>query len=362
MKLGTFHLHSVPPWSDALQVQREHWEQILAAEAAGLDEVWLAEHNGRAYGMIGSTVVLAAAIAAATKRIRIGTAVTRLPLHNATHLAEDLAFVDILSEGRLDWGVGKGYDLLEFGTYGVDYDRREELWEENFSAVLQMWTTGRTEFRGEHFNANDGALLPLPLQRPTPPIYVMVSGSESSVAWAAQRGLPMALGSGLDTEEVRDRMGLYGETAANAGLPEDLIRRNLSNTWQLRQCHVATTTEQAVKEFEKGVVWYFSELGNRAMFGFSKSERPYSYFVEHSAFIVGSEEKVTNELGEYAIRTGVNNVICFVNLGGQPHEQVLDAVRRLGERVLPQIRSIHAPSISHAPDPSPTGAAAGNAD
>lgn len=340
MRFGVFQYHAVPPHSHPYDVVQHGLAQSVEAERAGFHEVWLAEHNGRGYGMVGNTVVAAAAIAAATKRIRIGTAIVRLPLHNAVHLAEDLAYVDILSGGRMDWGIGKGYDELEFASYGIDFEHREELWEETYEAVTQIWRSGRTKFKGQHFEFADAELLPPPLQRPTLPTYVMVSKSDSSVLWAAERLLPIVIGSGPDWDDVKHKLDLYGETAAAAGHDELPIRETLQRCWQMKQMHVAPTTEQAVEEFRDSLMWYFEALGNRAMFGFSKETQPYDYFIRHPNVLVGSSEKVGDALDRYHAHTGMENVIGFFNIGGQPHLQVMNALEQFGGELIPRLADI----------------------
>lgn len=340
MRFGTFHLHSIPPWSNDYDVIRQQFEQMLAAERHGLHEVWLAEHNGRRYGMVGNTVQLASAVAAATTRIRIATAVSRLPLHHPLHLAEDLAYADVLSNGRVDWGVGKGYDRLEFGSYGTPYDEREDRWQETLDAVLQIWRSGRTEFKGRFYELEDATLFPRPFQRPTPPIYVMVSGSERSISWAAEHLFPIASGSGPTPEQLRERLDKYAQLASDAGHPDALVAEALANCWQLKPMHIAATTPRAVAEYREGVEWYMGELNNRSQFGFARDAQPYEYYVEHEAVVLGSSQKVIDDLGSYCERSGVNNVICWVNMGGQPHGQVLDALARLGEEVMPQLASV----------------------
>jgi len=316
MKFGTFQLQSVPPWSNCYDVAQQHFEQMVEADTLGFHELWLAEHNARRYGMMGNVITLAAAIAAATKRIRIATAVSRIPLHHPLHLAEDLAYVDILSGGRLDWGVGKGYDALEFSTYGIDFETREERWNETLNAVRQIWETRRTKFDGKFYKLGDAELWPLPLQRPQLPTYIMVSGSERSLAWAAEHLLPVAMGTGPTPDQLRDRLNLYADTANAAGYSDDQISQVLANTWQLKPMHVSTTTERAIAEYRGGLEWYMGEKGNRAMFGFSEDKRPYDYYVQHRSVMIGSAEKIAEDLADYQRLSGVNNVICWFNMGG----------------------------------------------
>jgi alkanesulfonate monooxygenase SsuD/methylene tetrahydromethanopterin reductase-like flavin-dependent oxidoreductase (luciferase family) len=338
MKFGTFNFHAIGPNSHPYDVVRHGFEQALAAEDAGFHSVWLPEHNGRDYGMLGNAVLAAGAIAAATKRIRIATAVTRLPLHHPLHLAEDLAYVDVLSNGRMDWGVGKGYDELEFASYGVPFEEREERWQETFDAVRQIWTSRSTAFTGKFFEFGEGKLLPPPLQRPELPIYAMVSKSDSSVTWAAEQLLPIAIGSGPDWGDVRHKLELYEKTATDAGFDALDIRETLARCWQMKQVHVADTTERAIAEFRDGLMWYFGALGNRAMFGFSKETEPYEYYMRHDSVWVGSTEKVGDSLVRYREHTGMQNIICFMNIGNQPHQQVMNAIALFGSEIIPQLR------------------------
>jgi alkanesulfonate monooxygenase SsuD/methylene tetrahydromethanopterin reductase-like flavin-dependent oxidoreductase (luciferase family) len=337
MRFGTFTVQSVGPSTNPADAVTHYFEQALAAEEAGFYEVWLAEHNGRRYGMAGNAVLTAAAIAAATDRIRIGTAVTRLPLHHPVHLCEDLSYVDILSKGRLDWGIGRGYDAFEFAAYGVPYEEAAERWEATYEAVTHMWKTGRTKFTSKFHDYPDTELLPTPLQRPTLPTYVTVAGSDNSVKWCAQRLLPIIFGTGLDPKAARDKLRLYADTAADCGYSTEAIDETLDNTWQLKQVHVGSTTQRAVEEFREGITWYMDALGNRTAHGFSGDRKPYEYYVEHEAVLIGSSAKMIDMIGEHHETTGINNVVCWMSIGDQPHQQVLNSIAQFGAEVLPQL-------------------------
>jgi alkanesulfonate monooxygenase SsuD/methylene tetrahydromethanopterin reductase-like flavin-dependent oxidoreductase (luciferase family) len=338
VKFGTFHLFSVAPWTNPADAIDHEFEQMVLADQLGYDELWLAEHNARRYGIVGSTQLSAAALARATTRIRIGTAVTRLPLHHPLHLAEDLAFVDNLSGGRLDWGVGKGYDPLEFSTYGVPFEEREERWQETFQAVCKIWETGRTGHEGRFYTIPDEELFPLPSQRPIPPIYLMVSRSDSSVIWGAERLYPMVLGQGPEWDDAKHKMELYGETASKAGHSTADIQNALSRCWQLKQVHIAETAVQAESEYQEGLLWYFSIRDNRVMFGFSREQKPYEYYLQHRSVIVGTPAKVLEDFQEYREYTGIQNVIPWFNCGGQPQQQVIRALRTFAEEVMPKLK------------------------
>lgn len=353
MRFGTFHLHSIPPWTNGYDVVEQQFEQILVADRLGLHEAWLAEHNGRQYGLVGNALVTASAVAARTSRIRIGTAVTRLPLHNPVHLAEDLAYVDVLSQGRIDWGVGKGYDPLEFASYGVPFDDREERWQDTFDAVLSIWGSGRTNAPSRYLELGDAELYPRPLQRPVPPIYIMVSRSDSSAVWAAERLYPIVLGQGPSWDDVKHKLDLYAETALRHGHPEQGVRESLARCWQLKQVHVGTTTERAIEEYRDALMWYFQIRANRIMFGYPAEEHPYEWYLGHRSVLLGSPDKVLNDLGEYAAYTGMPNVIAWFNCGHQPHAQVVAALHRFAEEVMPQLaETAPAPDLTALRHPS----------
>lgn len=344
MEFGTFHLYTVPPHKHPQDVVHEHFEQMVAADRLGFEEVWIAEHNARDYGFSGNAVTVAATVAAATERIRIGTAVTRLPVHHPVHLAEDLDFVDVLSKGRVDWGVGKGYDEHEFDTYGVEYGEREERWQETFDAVRHMWQTGDLGFDGRFYTLGSGRLIPMPYNGSLP-TYIMVSGSERSVVWAAERLLPIVIGSGPGWDDMRAKLELYAETAEKHGHARADVERVVAQTWQLRPVHVAGTFEEAAREFEEGLMWYMRSLENRAMFGFSHDRKDYDYFLSHGSVVVGSPEKVADELAEYNERTGINRVISWFNVGGQPREQTLRAMEMFAGDVAPRLAGVQADAL-----------------
>lgn len=344
MKFGTFHLFSCPPWTNPYDVLEHEYEQMVHADQIGLDEVWLGEHNARPYGIVGNCVLSAAVVAAMTERVRIGTAVSRLPLHHPLHLAEDLAHVDILSNGRLDWGLGKGYDSLEFSTYGVPFEEREERWQEVFDAVHHYWRTGRTGFEGKFHRGADAEFFPPSLQKPLIPIYVIISRSDSSVVWAAQHLYPFMLGSACDRDDTKHKLELYRQTALEAGFSEAAVANALDNCWQLRQIHLSTSVDRAVAEFEASMMWYFETRQNRVMFGYPGEIQSYQWYLDNGFVLLGTPDIVAEELGSYSEYTGMKNYLCWFNVGGQPQARVLNAMSSFTEEVIPQLAGAATPA------------------
>lgn len=338
MKIASFHLFSQPPWKTDQEVVKDEIDQMVWMEELGFDQVWIGEHNARVYGIAGALQVVAAAVAGQTKRIRIGAAVTRTPLHHPLHVAEDLAMVDIISGGRFDWGIGKGYDHLEFQSYGVDFEEREGRWEEAIDIVLKAWTDGRICHEGKYWNIPETELFPKPVQKPRPPAYLMVSRSDSSAIYAAEHLYPMVLGQGPDWADAKHKLELYGETASKAGFTDADIKEALGRVYQMKQVHVAPTREQAAKEYERGLMWYFDVRRNREMYGFGGDSQPYEFYLDHPSVILGTPGEVEERIAAWRDHTGINNLICWFNCGGQQRDQVRSSMELFSAEVMPQLK------------------------
>src|SRR5439155_8554984 len=133
------------------------------------------------------------------------------------------------------------------------------------------------------------------------------------------------------------KLELYAETASGAGYSDEAIRETLSRCWQTKQIHISHTTEQAVAEAEKPLMWFYNEIGNRAMFGFDTGDSPYKYYVEHGSIMLGSKEKVLDQLASFAEGSGIQNVVCFFNCGGTPHGNVVSTMHTFAEELMPEL-------------------------
>jgi probable F420-dependent oxidoreductase len=165
------------PWQRPVaELYAEQLEQIAYAEQLGFDSVWITEHHFIEDGYTPSVLPIAAAIAARTSRIRIGTWVLLLPLHNAIRVAEDAATVDIISNGRFDLGMGLGYRIEEFEAFGVDRRHRGRLMDEGVELIRRAWTENRVTFDGRFYQVHDLDVTPKPVQQPHPPIWLGARG------------------------------------------------------------------------------------------------------------------------------------------------------------------------------------------
>ena len=186
--------------------------EILRADELGFDYAWLAEHHfSSEYGIMPDVFVYAAYLAALTRRIKIGTAVVTLPLANPLRVAENAAFLDILSAGRFVLGLGSGYRKYEFDGFGVDFDARRDIQEEALPLLLELFHQKRVDHHGEHFRFDvDGAyeLFPHSIQEPHPPIF-LAGATERSIGVAGRMGFGLMLSSWTPFAELARQTAKY---------------------------------------------------------------------------------------------------------------------------------------------------------
>ena len=144
---------------------------IQGADEMGYGSVWLAEHHFSEYGVMPSISVMAAALAVQTKRIRIGTGVVVIPLHNPIRVAEEFAMVDLMSDGRLEFGVGRGYQPSEFAGFDIDMETSRERFDEYLDVVLKLWPGKEVTFKGKYIQLDNIRVRPKSLQDPHPPVW-----------------------------------------------------------------------------------------------------------------------------------------------------------------------------------------------
>jgi hypothetical protein len=168
VRFSLFFLISVPESRDNVAAYRDEIDQMLLAETLGFEGIWIGEHHFSPYGTVGSAIGLSAYAAARTRRIRIGQAVNVLPFVHPIRLAEDAAMVDILSEGRLNFGIGRGYSALEYGGLGISMDESRQRFDESIEIILEAWTKPAFSYSGQFFRLPRVAIYPLPLQKPHP--------------------------------------------------------------------------------------------------------------------------------------------------------------------------------------------------
>src|SRR6202789_3620043 len=227
MKFGLFssaqaNSHDLGP--ETGQGFRDYLEYNVEAEALGYKSSFLVEHHFTGWNQVSSTLMLLMALAMRTKTLRLGTAVMVLPWHNPVLLAEQAATLDLISGGRFDFGIGKGYRHSEFKGFQIAPEEAEARFEEAVAVMTRAWTTRqRFSHRGRFWHFEDIVVEPPPAQKPHPPLWV-AAGSEHSIRRAVARGFNLILDQYAGAKTLGARIGIYKAEREQHGLGFDPAR------------------------------------------------------------------------------------------------------------------------------------------
>jgi len=218
MKFGQFFLLEKYPGRSASEVYRDSLEQVQRADELGYHTAWLAEHRFSPYGILPDCIVFGAAIAATTERIRIGQAVMVLPFHHPINLAEQIAMLDVMSNGRVDLGVGRGYQAQEYRAFDMDMDESRARFEECLEIMKGLWTTDNFSYHGKFFNVVNATLEPKPVQKPYPRIHMAVMRTPSSFEFALENDYSFLMGNPYAADPgVVEAMETYNKIISERG-------------------------------------------------------------------------------------------------------------------------------------------------
>jgi probable F420-dependent oxidoreductase len=231
------------------ELYRRHVDLCVEAEDLGFDTIWLTEHHFVDDGYSPTMMPLAAAIAARTKKIRIGTFVLLMPLHDPLHVAEDAATVDALSNGRFDLGLGQGYVPREFAGFNIPRDQRSLRLREGVEIIRRLFTEDNVTFEGKCYTVRDATLYPKPTQRPHPPIWIGAR-SRSATERAARNGYHLAGTGGQQAQIYRDALTAAGRNPADFHIA------------QLRFGYLAGKREKAWDDCEFALHYLLTRYGN----------------------------------------------------------------------------------------------------
>jgi len=250
MKFGVLQFFSWPERRVPLEtVYARALQRIEIMDQSGYDAVWLAEHHFSGFSVCPSVHVMGAHVAARTRRLRIGTAVSLAAFYHPLRLAEEVALLDVLSGGRVCWGAGRGFDRIEFENFGVPLEESADRFREAVEIVLAAWQNEKLHFEGRYFRFDGVEVLPKPLQRPHPPVWVAAS-SESAIEWAARAGHTILMDPHAAHVEIarkrelyRTRLEAHGHSFAGREIP------------MARLVAVAPTEAQALEVARRGAGW-----------------------------------------------------------------------------------------------------------
>ena len=250
MKLGVLQFFSWPERRVALaSVYDRALQRIEIMDRTGYDAVWLAEHHFSSFSVCPSVHMMGMLAAARTTRLRIGTGVSLAPFYHPLRLAEEVALLDVLSGGRVNWGAGRGFARVEFENFGVPPEESTSRFRETVEIVLRAWTEERLSFAGAHFQFDGVEVLPKPLQQPHPPVWVAAT-SEPALDWAAGRGFSILMDPHASPREIGRKQHYYAGRLEAAGF--SMAGRELPVA---RLVALADTDAKAAEVARRGAQW-----------------------------------------------------------------------------------------------------------
>jgi alkanesulfonate monooxygenase SsuD/methylene tetrahydromethanopterin reductase-like flavin-dependent oxidoreductase (luciferase family) len=192
-------------------------DYVVEADKLGFRHIFLVEHHFTGHGQVSASLTLLAYLAARTRHIRLGAAVVVLPWHNPVLIAEQAATLDLLTGGRFDFGIGKGYRQAEFDGFCIPIEEATERFDEAIEVIRKAWTTeGRFSHHGRRWHYENILVEPEPLQRPHPPLW-LAAGSPDSIKRAAREGYNLLLDQLAQLVSIKQRIALFREECEKAG-------------------------------------------------------------------------------------------------------------------------------------------------
>lgn len=219
---------------------------IRAADECGFESVFMVEHHFTGHGQLSASLNLLSYLAACTKRIRLGTAVVVLPWHNPALLTEQIATLDLLSAGRVELGIGRGYRKAEFDAFCMPMSEAWDRYNECLAFMMKAWTTsGRFSFEGKFWRYQDIVVEPAPIQKPHPPIWT-AAGSPESIQRVGENNHNLLLDQLGDIEQTVSRLNCYLDALQSRGSPRDAARVAVA-----RAMHIVSNDEERRKAYER---------------------------------------------------------------------------------------------------------------
>jgi len=348
VRFGTYHVFQCPPGQESSRVIAEEIARAELAETLGFDDVWVPEQHFSPYCLAGDALLLAGHLAARTRRVQIGTAVVNLTFTHPLRFAERVALLDHATGGRVEVGVGRGYQFPQYGVFGVPIDETRAIFDEALAVVLAAWRGADFTHDGRFFHIPNVRIWPAPVRRPDEVLLHAVNSPES-MARAIERGLPALMARPLSpfAEQVEE-FGRYRAALLAAGVdPEPVLAR----ATVLKYAFLAPRREEARKIAREALEWDLAILQHLTTPTTRDMPRGYELYEKRGGRLpdYAYEDWLENVLlfddpdgcAEKIARlrdAGVRRLLLWMGPGGVPHDLLVRSMRLFAEEVAPRFR------------------------
>lgn len=367
MKFGIFYEHSVSrPWSEISEWRAYHQalEQICLADELGFDQVWEVEHHFlEEYSHSSAPEVFLSAAATMTKNIHIGQGIALClpPINHPARVAERAAALDIISNGRLEFGTGRSATWTELGGFNVRPDDTKDMWDEVIRAIPRMWTQETFSWQGKYFQMPERTVLPKPVQKPHPPMWVAVSSPETAIQ-AAERGMGL-LGVSLGTpDEYAQRIRDYRRIIQDCEPVGKFVNNQVNGVGWM---YCGESDEEAMKTGGPGAAAFMNAAAHLTGVGAVYPSPAYGSQASaiqlrtrpgdvagpvQQSTPIGSPETVIKALKQWEA-IGVDRMVFLVNYDQViPHKKILESFRRFAKEVMPAFAEPTKTPLTRVPD------------
>ncbi|HJY82084.1 MAG TPA: LLM class flavin-dependent oxidoreductase [Candidatus Binatia bacterium] len=347
MKFSLFHLSSFFPQFH--RSEEQFYQDMLVetdrAEAYGFHSVWFAEHHFHNYGgHLPSVPVLGAAVAQRTKKLRIGSGIVLLPLQDPVRVAEEYALLDCLSGGRLEFGIGRGFQKHEYDAFERNMADSRVLFEEAHDLILKAWTEERFSYEGKFRKVHNLKVLPKPVQK-LPPIYVACIFTDESFQWTGRMGynLMVVPYASPDPAFLAGKIQLFRDTRKAYGYKTD------PEVLGVYHFYCGETAAEAKDEPREAMLRYINavkESNQEAAYsdqyrmyqGFQQAFQTFNYdYLYPNKVIFGDPDQCAERIKQIQA-TGMTNVSLLANFGGLDPAKILASLERFAKYVMPRFQ------------------------
>ena len=338
MEFGTFLLMQSPSMRPSEEIYSRALDVAQAAETYGFRNVWLAEHHFSTYGYLARPAQLATYIAAKTTTMRVGTAVIVVPLHHPLVIAEEIATLDLLAGGRVDIGLGRGYQHYEFERMGLELEQSRDRWEESVDVILKAFAGGPFSYQGKFFTIPETTVFPQPFQRPHPPIWITAQ-SPASIEAAVRRGFNVLTGGfGIPIERTAEFRRLFDKLVGEIKPPHPLqvgVQRAVHVTDNLADARAAAEQARWNMRVTLSLRNHYERVENGRAIPVPAPNEPSVDDLLDRFLVIGTPDTCIRQLNRIREAVGITHFNCSFWFGDLEQARVLRSMELFAREVMP---------------------------